>query len=168
MGMNAVPELVGPALDASASCYKKRASLRVEPTRQKAELRDSGKLGPEDAVGTQNMLLQSMPLWHEDYFETEGSKNQQLQGEDFLELSFSDSQQEVLRDEDCHQLPLLGTFYEEDGELVLRWTCSNLLLALFPYIYLASHGLLSLGDLKPFPLSCHFSTNLLFFVKTPL
>lgn len=46
-----------------------------------------------------------------------------------------------------------------------RWTCTDLLLALFPYIYLASYSLLPLGDLKPFPLSCHFSINLLFFVR---
>lgn len=73
LSKNAVPEMVGPALDAAASCYKKRASLRVGPTRQKAELRDSEKPGPENAVGAQNMLPQSMPLWHEGYFELGGS-----------------------------------------------------------------------------------------------
>lgn len=60
------------------------------------------------------MPPQNLPLWHEDYFEQEATENRcrkmPSRGSHYLSKS-----------------TLLGMFYahEEDGRLVLRWTCTN-------------------------------------------
>lgn len=165
MGKSSIPEIVGPALDAAASCYEERASRRVGPTRQKAELRDNGKPGPEDAVGNQNMLPPKYAtlawglFWVGGKWESAAAERRGL-GAFLLWLIAGTSERWGLP-----STPSPGDVLWRRWRVGAEMDLYNLPLALSPYVYLVSHSLLPLAELKPFPLSCHFSRNLLFFVK---
>lgn len=105
-------------------------------------------------VGDQNMSPQ---LYHfgKGIIVLKAFEIQQIQKEAFLELPLSDYKQKFLGNEDCHQFPFLGKFYGHEKGITAQTNFTSLVSPTY---------LCHPWEPKTC-LSCHFSTNVLSFVK---